>query len=141
VAPVFEYFYIVAIVMVLFGTAYALWEAYSWTTYESLAAVSEKVRARGQRGIRPYVYAWVGIGSVLAILSGASFVALITPASILGGVFACGIYGAGLLYVDRTNMPAPYRMSRVLRVLVVLGSAFLTIAGLVAILAYVGVIA
>ncbi|WP_219419776.1 Nramp family divalent metal transporter [Pseudonocardia nigra] len=140
VAPVFEYFYIVAIVMVLFGTAYALWEAYTWTTYESLAAVSKKVRERGQRGIRPYVYAWVGIGSVLAILSGASFVALITPASIVGGVFACGIYGAGLLYVDRKNMPGPYRMGRVLRVLVTLGSVFLTVSGIVAILAYVGVI-
>lgn len=141
VAPVFEYFYVVAIVMVLFGTVYAMWEVYSWTTYESLAAVSEKVRDRGQRGIRPYVYVWTGIGALLAIASGASFVALITPASILGGVFACGIYGAGLLYVDKVNLPAPYRMSMLLRVLVAVGSVFLTAAGIVAMLAFVGVIA
>ncbi|WP_208880837.1 Nramp family divalent metal transporter [Streptomyces armeniacus] len=140
VAPVFESFYVVAIVMVLFGTAYAVWEAYSWTMYESLSAVSEKVRARGQRGIRPYVYAWTGIGSLLMIASGASFVSLITPASILGGVFACGIYGAGLLWVDRVNLPAPYRMSAPLRAMVAVGSAFLTVCGVVAMLAYAEVI-
>ncbi|HEV7627799.1 MAG TPA: Nramp family divalent metal transporter, partial [Streptomyces sp.] len=140
VAPMFEYFYIVAIVMVLFGTIYAIWEAYSWTTYESLSAISEKVRARGQRGIRPFVYAWTGIGALLMIASGASFVALITPASIVGGVFACGIYGAGLLYVDKVNMPAEYRMGTLLRALVAVGSLFLTVCGVIAILAYAEVI-
>lgn len=140
VAPVFEYFYVVAIVMVLFGTVYAVWEAYSWTTYESLSAVSARVRARGQRGVRPYVYAWTGAGALLMIASGASFVSLITPASIVGGVFACGIYGAGLLYVDRVNLPAPYQMSTPLRVLVAAGSVFLTVCGVIAMLAYVEVI-
>lgn len=140
VAPVFQYFYIVAIVMVLFGTVYALWEVYSWTAYESLAAVSTKIRDRGQRGIRPYVYGWIAVGSVLMILSGANFVALITPASLLGGVFACGIYGAGLLYIDRVNLPRDYRMSPVLRALVAVGSLFLAVAGIVALLSYAGVI-
>lgn len=141
VAPLFEYFYIVAIVMVLFGTVYALWEVYTWTTYESLAAISTSIRRRGQRGLRPYVYGWIALGSVAMILSGASFVALITPAALLGGVFACGIYGAGLLYVDRVNMPQAYRMSPVLRLFVALGSVFLAIAGTLALLSYVGVIA
>lgn len=140
VAPLFEYFYIIAIVMVLFGTIYALWEAYSWTTYESLSAVSEKVRARGQRGIRPFVYLWTGVGALLMIASGAEFVELITPASIVGGVFACGIYGAGLLYVDKVNIPAEYRMSTLLRTLVAVGSVFLTVCGVIAMLAYVEVI-
>ena len=140
VAPLFEYFYIIAIVMVLFGTIYALWEAYSWTTYESLSAVSEKVRARGQRGIRPFVYLWTGVGALLMIASGAEFVELITPASIVGGVFACGIYGAGLLYVDKVNIPAEYRMSTLLRTLVAIGSVFLTVCGVIAMLSYAEVI-
>jgi hypothetical protein len=127
--------------MVLFGTVYALWEAYSWTAYESLAAVSEKVRARGQRGIRPLVYGWTGVIALIAILSDLSFTDLVTPAAILGGVFACGIYGAGLLYIDKVNLPEPYRMGRTLRTLVALGSVFLTVCGLVAILEMVGVIA
>jgi len=140
ISPVFEYFYIVAIVMVLFGTAYATWEVYSWTTYETLASVSERVRERGQRGIRPLVYLWTGIGGLLAIASGADYEDLIAPAAVLGGVFACGIYGGGLLYVDKVNVPAPYRMSRLLRVLVAIGSVFLTVCGLVAILSYAGVV-
>ncbi|MBA8826472.1 Mn2+/Fe2+ NRAMP family transporter [Saccharopolyspora lacisalsi] len=140
VAPLFEYFYIVAIVMVLFGTVYALWEAYSWSAYESLAAVSRTIRDRGQRGIRPYIYGWIALGSVLMILSGASFVALITPASLLGGVLACGLYGAGMLYIDHINMPRAYRMGPVLRLLVAVGSLFLTVAGIVALLSYAGVL-
>ncbi len=140
VAPVFEYFYVVAIVMVLFGTIYAVWEAYSWTTYESLAAVSKKIRVRGQRGIRPFVYGWTGVGALLMIASGADFVDLITPASIVGGVFACGIYGAGLLYVDKVNMPAEHRMTTLLRVLVAAGSVFLTVCGVIAMLSYAGVV-
>lgn len=140
VAPLFEYFYVVAIIMVLFGTVYALWEVYTWTTYESLAAVSKSIRDRGQRALRPYIYGWIALGSIPLILSGADFVALIKPASLLGGVFACGIYGAGLLYIDKVNMPAAYRMGPILRVLVALGSAFLAVAGLVALLSYVGVI-
>ncbi len=140
ISPIFFYFYVVAIIMVLFGTAYAIWEVYSWTTYESLSAVSERIRRRGQRGIRPYVYGWTGIIALLAILSGLDFVALVTPASIVGGVLACGIYGAGLLYVDKVNLPKPYRMSGVLRTLVALGSVFLAGAGTLALLEYVGVL-
>lgn len=140
VSPVFEYFYVVAIVMVLFGTVYAVWEAYSWTTYESLAALSRKVRVAGQRKVRPYVYGWTFIGASAMLLTGADFVQLITPASIVGGIIACAIYGAGLLYVDKLNVPAPFRMSTLLRVLVLVGSIFLGIAGTVALLSFFGVV-
>ncbi|MQA10641.1 MAG: hypothetical protein GEU98_19220 [Pseudonocardiaceae bacterium] len=140
VAPVFEYFYIFAVVMVLFGTVYALWEVYSWTAYESLSAVSERIRRLGQRGLRPYVYGWTGLLAILMILTGADFVELITPASIVGGVLACGIYGAGLLYVDKVNLPQEYRMSGLVRWLVGLGSVFLTVSGVIAFLQYLEVL-
>jgi Mn2+/Fe2+ NRAMP family transporter len=138
VAPIFEYFYVAAIIMVLFGTIYAVWEAYSWTAYESLAALSPRIRDAGQRSVRPYVYGWTMVGALAMLATGASFVQLITPASIVGGIIACGIYGGGLLYVDRRNVPRPLRMSRVLQVLVALGSIFLTVAGVIALLSYVG---
>lgn len=140
VAPVFEYFYVVAIVMVLFGTVYAVWEAYSWTTYESLAALSRKVRVAGQRKVRPYVYAWTFIGASAMLLTGANFVQLITPASIVGGIVACAIYGVGLLYIDRLNLPEPFRMSKLLKALVLIGSVFLGIAGTVALLSFFGLV-
>jgi hypothetical protein len=140
VSPVFEYFYVIAIIMVLFGTMYALWEAYSWTAYESLSAISDRVRRAGQKAIRPWVYAWTGIGAIAMILTGANFVSLITPAAIVGGIIACGIYGAGLLYVDKVNLPAAYRMSGTLRALVGVGSAFLFVCGVLALAAFAGVI-
>lgn len=140
VAPVFEYFYVIAIVMVLFGTMYALWEAYSWTAYESVSAVSDRVRRLGQRRVRPWVYGWTGLGAIAMILTGASFVALITPAAIVGGIIACGIYGAGLLYVDKVNLPDAYRMSPTLRTLVGVGSVFLFVCGVLALAAFAGVI-
>lgn len=140
ISPVFESFYVVAIVMVLFGTIYAIWEAYSWTTYESLSALSTRVRDAGQRRVRPYVYAWTFLGACAMLLTGADFVSLITPASIVGGIIACGIYGVGLLYVDRVNVPAPFRMSTLLTVLVAAGSVFLGIAGSVALASFFGLV-
>jgi Mn2+/Fe2+ NRAMP family transporter len=140
VAPIFEYFYVVAIVMVLFGTVYAMWEAYTWTAYESLGALSEKIRKRGQRALRPWVYGWTFVGASAMLLTGADFVSLITPASIVGGIIACGIYGFGLLYVDRRNMPAEFRMSRLLTTLVTLGSVFLAVAGGIALADYAGLL-
>lgn len=139
ISPVFEYFYVVAIVMVLFGTIYAVWEAYSWTTYESLSALSNRVRRAGQRRVRPYVYAWTFLGASAMLLTGADFVSLITPASIVGGIIACGIYGLGLLYVDRVNVPAPFRMSKLLSGLVALGSVFLSVAGCIALASFFGI--
>ena len=140
VAPVFEYFYIAAIIMVLFGTIYAIWEAYSWTAYESLAALSPKVRQRGQRAIRPWVYGYTFVGAVAMLLTGADFVTLITYASIVGGILACAIYGFGILYIDRVNLPPALRMSRLLSTLVGIGSLFLLVAGGAALLNQVGVI-
>jgi Mn2+/Fe2+ NRAMP family transporter len=140
VSPVFEYFYIVAIVMVLFGTVYAVWEAYSWTTYESLSALSRKVRVAGQRKVRPYVYAWTFLGASAMLLTGANFVQLITPASIVGGIIACAIYGFGLLYINRINVPEPFRMSKLLNALVLIGSIFLGIAGTVALASFFGLV-
>lgn len=140
ISPLFEYFYIVAIVMVLFGTIYALWEAYTWTAYESLSALSKRVRTAGQRRMRPYVYGWTMAGAIAMLLTGADFVQLIAPASIVGGIIACGIYGAGMLYIDKVNMPAAYRMSRLLQVLVGIGSVFLAVAGSIALLNYLGVL-
>ena len=140
ISPLFEYFYVVAIVMVLFGTVYALWETYTWSAYESLAAVSGRVRRGGQRRMRPLVYGWTTAGAIAMLLTGADFVQLITPASIVGGIIACGIYGAGLLYIDRLNLPGPYRMSGLLRTLVALGSVFLFVAGSIALLDFFGML-
>src|SRR5918997_171901 len=83
IAPIFKYFYIVAIIMVFFGTIYALWEVYNRTTYESLGAVSERVRRAGAGRLRPWVYLYVAVAGILLVLTGLDLVALVTPSTIV----------------------------------------------------------
>ena len=139
IAPIFKYFYIVAIIMVFFGTIYALWEVYNRTTYESLGAVSERVRRAGAGRVRPWVYLYVAIAGILLVLTGLDLVALVTPSTIVGGILAGGIYSIGLLYAERVALPPGYRLGTVARVLLIVAAIFLTLAGLVALIDYLGI--
>src|ERR687896_2744885 len=139
IAPIFKYFYIVAIIMVFFGTIYALWEVYNRTTYESLGAVSERVRRAGAGRLRPWVYLYVAVAGILLVLTGLDLVALVTPSTIVGGVLAGGIYAAGLLYAERVTLPPQYRIGTVARVLLIVAAIFLGLAGLVGLIDYLGI--
>jgi Mn2+/Fe2+ NRAMP family transporter len=139
IAPIFRYFYIVAIILVFAGTIYALWEVYNRTTYESLGAVSERVRRAGAGRVRPWLYLYLGIVALLLVLTGLDLITLITPALIVGGTLAGGIYAAGLLYAERVTLPPQYRLRSVGYVLLVVAAIFLTIAGLVGLIDYLGI--
>jgi Mn2+/Fe2+ NRAMP family transporter len=139
IAPIFKYFYIVAIIMVFFGTIYALWEVYNRTTYESIGAVSERVRRAGAARVRPWLYLYVAVAGILLVLTGLDLVALVTPSTIIGGILAGGIYSIGLLYAERVALPPGYRLGTVARVLLIVAAIFLTLAGLVALIDYMGI--
>jgi Natural resistance-associated macrophage protein len=139
IAPIFRYFYIVAIIMVFFGTIYALWEVYNRTTYETLGAVSERVRRAGAGRLRPWVYLYTMIAGILLVLTGLDLVALVTPSTIIGGILAGGIYCVGLLYIERVVLPPGYRLSTLARVLLIVAAIFLTLAGSVALIDFLGV--
>ncbi len=139
ITPIFKFFYPVAIIMVFFGTIYALWEVYNRTAYESLGAVSERVRRAGAGRVRPFLYAYVAIAGILLVLTGLDLVALVSPSTIVGGILAGGIYSFGLLYADRVALPPGYRLGTVARVLLILAAIFLTIAGLIALIDYLGI--
>jgi len=139
IAPIFKYFYIVAIIMVFFGTIYALWEVYNRTAYESLGAVSERVRRAGAGRVRPWLYLYVAVAGILLVLTGLDLVALVTPSTIVGGILASGIYAGGLLYADRVALPPGYRLGTVARVLLIVAAIFLTLAGLIALIDYLGI--
>lgn len=139
IAPVFRYFYVVAIIMVFFGTIYAIWEVYNRTTYESLGAVSERVRRAGAGRVRPWLYLYVAVAGILLVLTGLDLVALVSPSTIVGGILAGGIYCIGLLYADRVALPPQYRLGGVARVLLIVAATFLTFAGTVALIDYLGI--
>lgn len=139
IAPVFRYFYVVAIIMVFFGTIYAIWEVYNRTTYESLGAVSERVRRAGAGRVRPWLYLYVAVAGILLVLTGLDLVALVSPSTIVGGILAGGIYCIGLLYADRVALPPQYRLGGVARALLIMAAIFLTFAGTVALIDYLGI--
>jgi hypothetical protein len=139
ITPVFRFFYPLAIFLVFFGTIYALWEVYNRTFYESLGSVSERVRRAGAGRTRPWVYLYVGLAGILLVLTGLDIVALVTPSTIVGGTLAGGIYSIGLLYANSRVLPPPYRLGGLARVLLVVAAIFLTIAGTIAALEYLGI--
>jgi Mn2+/Fe2+ NRAMP family transporter len=138
IAPVFRFFYPLAIFLVFFGTIYALWEVYNRTFYESAGAVSERVRRAGADRTRPWVYLYVGVAGILLVLTGLDIVALVTPSTIVGGTLAGGIYSIGLLYANSRVLPPPYRLGGLARALLVVAAIFLTLAGGIAALEYLG---
>lgn len=140
VTPVLEYFYVVAIVMVFFGTMYAIWETYTRTTYEALSAVSGRIRRAGVSTTRKCVYLYVLCGSVPLVASGGDLIDLITPANIVGGTIACGVYGFGLLALERRVLARAHRVSSGTKLLVGVSSVLLAGAGTIALLQHLGVV-
>lgn len=138
VSPVLQYLYIVAIILIFFAPLYGLWELYVRTTYESFAAVSERVRRAGVLGVRRWVYLYILVTTLILATSGADIVTLVTPANIIGGTLAGGIYCVGLIYADRKVLPPEYRLGLVPRALLVFAAVFLTFFGLLGLAQFVG---
>lgn len=109
--PTFEYLYYVAIFFAFFGAVYGFWELYSYTAYETLGAVFPKIRLKGQRGMRPYIYPYVGIFGLLLIWTVGEVVAIVTPASVIGGVLMCGIFCLAMLWTEKRMLPRALRLS------------------------------
>jgi hypothetical protein len=64
-------------------------------------------------------------------------VAIVTPAALFGGVFACGIWCFFMIWADRSFLPRPLRMGRVLLALTLFSGGFLTFVGIRAIWDYI----
>ena len=85
------------------------------------------------------MYLYVAIGGILLVLTGLDIVALVTPSTIIGGTLAGGIYSIGLLYADRKVLPPQYRLGGLARALLVVAAVFMTLAGSIAALEYLGI--
>jgi hypothetical protein len=70
-----------------------------------------------------------GLGGLLILWTGLRSVTLATFVSPLSGVLGCGLWCLAMLAVDRTQMPAPYRMGRGLRAATALAGLLMTVAG------------
>jgi hypothetical protein len=110
------YIYQVGLFFVFFGTLYAVLSIFARTAFELFRVMTPRVVSL--KNVRNPVIAYAGGGGILVLLTGWDPVAVITPASIIGGVLGCGLWALGMVWCDRTCLPPAYRMGRGLTILV-----------------------
>ncbi|GAA5054033.1 hypothetical protein GCM10025751_32040 [Haladaptatus pallidirubidus] len=133
----------IGVFFAIFGTLYATWEGYTWTWLETFKPFSKIARnlernRMGTARLLTMAYAG-GIGLVL-MWSDLSAVAIVTPASILGGVFGCGLWCWAMLWTERTALPEELRSGWKFTVGLVIAGVFLTGAGFISIIEYLGLV-
>lgn len=135
--PMLLYVYQVGIFTAFFGTIYGAYELYTRTAYECLRPISPVFRRMPLSKVRNGVVGYTGVVGLVLIWTGWNPIALITPVSILTGVFMCGIWCFVMLWTDRRFLPTPYRMGTGLTVLNVLAGTLMFLFGLKAIFDYI----
>lgn len=118
----------------IFGTAYAAYEVWTRTTYESVRTVLRRLRDTTVDQFRPWVCVYVGgLGAFLTVyskLTGIMPVPLVTPAAIIAGVLTCGLWCLAMVWTDRKFLPKPYQMGKALVVLNIVFGIAMTSFGL-----------
>ncbi|HEX7071277.1 MAG TPA: hypothetical protein VF190_10740, partial [Rhodothermales bacterium] len=116
---------------------YGAYEIYIRTGFECLAPASRRVRSMPYQRFRLGILLYSAIGGLILMWTMDDPVAIVTPAAILGGVLACGLWCFFMIWADRRFLPAPLRMRPVLYSLVTLAGVVLTGLGLKAVWDYV----
>lgn len=129
VHPTFQYLYYVAVFFAFFGSLYAFWEMYSYTAYESLGAVSERVRLAGQRSVRPYMYSYMLVAALVLVWTVGELVVIVTPASVLGGLLMSGIFCLAIVWTESRVLPPEHRLTTAGRWWVIVSGVLLTVLG------------
>ncbi|MGH8021665.1 MAG: Nramp family divalent metal transporter [Opitutaceae bacterium] len=127
--PWLRWVYIIGIFFAIGGTVYGAYEVYIRTAYECARPVSARLRRLPRRVFRAAILLYCGIGGFVLLWTFEDPVALVTPASIVGGVFACGLWCFAMLWTDRRFLPKPLQMRRGLTALLVVSGLFLTAMG------------
>lgn len=123
-------FYIVGIIAVFLGTIYGGVEVQTRALTECGRAIFPALAKTPVRKFRWFIVGFVLSSGLLLIWTGWDSVAIFTPASILGGVFACGLWCFAMLWTDRRFLPEVFRMGRVVRLWLWLAGFILTFAGI-----------
>ncbi|MGO1172739.1 MAG: Nramp family divalent metal transporter [Actinomycetaceae bacterium] len=129
--PTFEYLYIVAVFFAFFGSLYAFWELYTYTAFETLAPVFTKIRVAGPKSVRPWMYVYMLVTSLLLVWTVGELVIIVTPASVLGGLLTSGLFCLAMLWTEKKVLPETHRLSVPARWWVGLSGVLLTVLGVV----------
>lgn len=133
IASGLEFVYYLGIFVAFYGAVYALWELYCYTTYETLGAVSERVRRGGVRSVRRYLYPYNLLVALLLVWTIGEVVAIVTPASVIGGVLMCGVICLAMLWTERQVLPPAYRLTTPGRIYVLCAGILLVVLGVISV--------
>jgi hypothetical protein len=113
----------------MFGAIYGTFEVYARSAYEPLQAILRR-RTWDVAAVRRTVTLYSGLGALVLLWTGLKTVMIVKLTSPFSGVLGGGLWCLAMIWVDRTQMPAPYRMGAGLRLLTLaVGAAMVTIGG------------
>ncbi|MFC6963429.1 Nramp family divalent metal transporter [Halocatena marina] len=141
IAPGLDILWQIGVFFAIFGTMYATWEGYTWTWLMSFRPFSSRVRDLEKNNLnlaRTLTFVYCGGLGLVLMWSDLSAVAIVTPASILGGVFGCGLWCFGMIWAEKTALPAELRGNNLYYAALVVSGLFLTFSGIISIIEYLG---
>jgi Mn2+/Fe2+ NRAMP family transporter len=122
--------YKMGIFVALFGVIYGVFEVWNHTVYELLHAIFPRVRLEHRSILRITIPLYACLGGLLVIWVGMKTIAIVTLVAPLTGLLGCGIWCLAMVWVDKRLLPAPYRMSKLLLCLTIIGGLLMTSMGL-----------
>jgi Mn2+/Fe2+ NRAMP family transporter len=130
--------YKAGIFFAIFGSIYGTFEVYGRSAYEPLQAVFPRRRFKIDF-VRRWITLYSGLGALLVLWTGFKAVAIVKVTSPLSGVLGGGLWCLAMLWVDRTQMPPPYRMRPGLQLLtLVVGVAMAAIGAYTTLVTWFG---
>jgi Mn2+/Fe2+ NRAMP family transporter len=112
----------------ILGAIYGAFPLYARTTHEIASAIWPG-RAWGFESLRAWVILYSALGGLLLILTGYKTVVIARVVAPFAGVLGCGLWCLAMLWVERTQLPHVYRMSRWLLALTVVAGVAMTVVG------------
>ena len=130
--------YVLGIVTIFGGTMYGAFEVQARAIEECWRSVQLGPLASGFReNLRRVLVALGLVVGTLLIWTDWDPVEIITPASLLAGVFACGLWCFAMAWTDRRALPPELRLRGTARILLLVAGVVMTVAGARAIGDYV----
>ena len=129
ISPTLLVVYQIGIFFAFWGTIYGAYEIYIRTAFECLAPTSRRVRTMSYRRFRLTILLYSALGGLALLWTMDDPIEIVTPAALLGGVFACGMWCYLMIWADRRFLPHPLRMPPFLLALVALAGTILILLG------------
>ena len=120
--------YKAGIFFAIFGAIYGTYEVYAHSAYEPMHAVFPN-RSWDMATVRRVVTLYSGLGAAVVLWTGLETVTIVKVTSPFSGVLGGGLWCLAMLWVDRTQMPKPYKMNSALVVLTLLTGLAMTAIG------------